>query len=243
MRRLSNVTQLLVQNRELNFITIRQRILNMRIYRHDLPFMRPLWVFCKYGVEHITHHEIWGSHGDGDVCVGVPVCNAVRTCKHTPKFRRNILSPSSKIMHIFQMCFLRVCILLGVHVLFTQKVIYYRIWKSVVSRLTTINIFWRWRQYVSPKRRYLLTSPHGITTQNTNIDILHFVHTKDLTRVRRGRGVTLTTHPHLVSRLSMSRSYTSSLPMCHHGMQPDSFTFCVQKISKGSVENEKFTAA
>jgi hypothetical protein len=28
--------------------------------------------------------------------------------------------------------------------------------------------------------------------------------------VKRGRGVTLTTHPHLVPRLSMSRSYTSS---------------------------------
>jgi hypothetical protein len=30
--------------------------------------------------------------------------------------------------------------------------------------------------------------------------------------VKRGRGVTLTTYPHLVSRLRMSRSYTSSPP-------------------------------
>jgi hypothetical protein len=30
--------------------------------------------------------------------------------------------------------------------------------------------------------------------------------------VKRSRGVTLTTHPHLVPRLSMSRSYTSSPP-------------------------------
>jgi hypothetical protein len=30
--------------------------------------------------------------------------------------------------------------------------------------------------------------------------------------VKRGRGVMLTTHPHLVLRLSMSRSYTSSPP-------------------------------
>jgi hypothetical protein len=30
--------------------------------------------------------------------------------------------------------------------------------------------------------------------------------------VKRGRGVTLTTHPHLVPRLRMSRSYTSSPP-------------------------------
>jgi hypothetical protein len=39
-------------------------------------------------------------------------------------------------------------------------------------------------------------------------------------RVKRGRGVMLTTHPHLVARLSMSRSYTSSPPMRLH-----SFTF------------------
>jgi hypothetical protein len=37
--------------------------------------------------------------------------------------------------------------------------------------------------------------------------------------------MTLTTHPHLVPWLSMSRSYTSSPPMCLHGMQRDSFTF------------------
>jgi hypothetical protein len=36
--------------------------------------------------------------------------------------------------------------------------------------------------------------------------------------VKRGRGVTLTTHPHLVPRLSMSRSYTYSSPMCLHGV-------------------------
>jgi hypothetical protein len=36
--------------------------------------------------------------------------------------------------------------------------------------------------------------------------------------VKRGRSVMLTTHPHLVPRLSMSRSYTSSPPMCLHGV-------------------------
>jgi hypothetical protein len=36
--------------------------------------------------------------------------------------------------------------------------------------------------------------------------------------VKRGRGVTLTTHPHLVPRLRMSRSYTSSPPVCLHGV-------------------------
>jgi hypothetical protein len=36
--------------------------------------------------------------------------------------------------------------------------------------------------------------------------------------VKRGRGMTLTTHPHLVPRLSMSRSCTSSPPMRLHGV-------------------------
>jgi hypothetical protein len=36
--------------------------------------------------------------------------------------------------------------------------------------------------------------------------------------VKRGRGVTLTTQPHLVPRLRMSRSYTSSPLMCLHGV-------------------------
>jgi hypothetical protein len=36
--------------------------------------------------------------------------------------------------------------------------------------------------------------------------------------VKRGRGVTLTIHPHLVPRLRMSRSYASSSPMCLHGV-------------------------
>jgi hypothetical protein len=36
--------------------------------------------------------------------------------------------------------------------------------------------------------------------------------------VKRGRGVTLTTHPLLVPRLTMNRSYTSSPPMSLHGM-------------------------
>jgi hypothetical protein len=43
--------------------------------------------------------------------------------------------------------------------------------------------------------------------------------------VKLGRGVTLTTHPHLVPRLRMSRSYTSSPPMCLRGVWRDIFTF------------------
>jgi hypothetical protein len=36
--------------------------------------------------------------------------------------------------------------------------------------------------------------------------------------LKRGRGVTLTTHPHLVPRSRMSRSYTSSPPKRLHGV-------------------------
>jgi hypothetical protein len=35
---------------------------------------------------------------------------------------------------------------------------------------------------------------------------------------KRGRGVTLTTHPHLMPRSRMSRSYTTSPPKLHHGV-------------------------
>jgi hypothetical protein len=45
--------------------------------------------------------------------------------------------------------------------------------------------------------------------------------------LKRGRGVTLTTHPHLVPRSSMSRSYTSSPPKRLHGVWWDSFSFRV----------------
>jgi hypothetical protein len=37
---------------------------------------------------------------------------------------------------------------------------------------------WRWRQYVSPKRQYLPTSLHGVTTQN-NIAIFTAVKTSN----------------------------------------------------------------
>jgi hypothetical protein len=36
--------------------------------------------------------------------------------------------------------------------------------------------------------------------------------------LKRGRGVTLTTHPHLMPRSRMSRSYTSSPPKRLHGV-------------------------
>jgi hypothetical protein len=45
--------------------------------------------------------------------------------------------------------------------------------------------------------------------------------------IKRGRSMTLTTHPHLVPRLWMSRSYTSSPPCSSLGVLWDFFTFCV----------------
>jgi len=44
-------------------------------------------------------------------------------------------------------------------------------------------------------------------------------------RVKRGRGVTLTTHPHPVPTTRMSRNYTSSPPGAHMGVLWDCFTF------------------
>jgi hypothetical protein len=40
---------------------------------------------------------------------------------------------------------------------------------------------WRWRQYASPKRWYLPTSPHCVTTQKNNIDIFTAVRTSSIT--------------------------------------------------------------
>jgi hypothetical protein len=39
---------------------------------------------------------------------------------------------------------------------------------------------WRWRQYFTPKRCYLPTSLHGITTHNVNKDIMTAVRTSNL---------------------------------------------------------------
>jgi hypothetical protein len=49
-------------------------------------------------------------------------------------------------------------------------------------------------------------------------------------RAKRGRGVTLTTHPHLVLRSRMSRRHTSSPPKRHHGVQRDCFALAVHNI-------------
>jgi hypothetical protein len=43
--------------------------------------------------------------------------------------------------------------------------------------------------------------------------------------VKRGRKVTLTTHPHLVPRSSMSMSYTSSHPCILHGSRDTGLHF------------------
>jgi hypothetical protein len=48
--------------------------------------------------------------------------------------------------------------------------------------------------------------------------------------VKGGRCVTLTTHPHLVPRSRMSRSYTSSPPKRLHGVSWDCFTLLYRKL-------------
>jgi hypothetical protein len=40
--------------------------------------------------------------------------------------------------------------------------------------------WWRWRQYVSPKRRCLSGSPHGVITQETNINTFTAVRTSNV---------------------------------------------------------------
>jgi hypothetical protein len=49
--------------------------------------------------------------------------------------------------------------------------------------------------------------------------------------VKRGRGVMLTTHPHLVSRLRMSRSYTSSPPCASMACSGITLYFYVYKTT------------
>jgi hypothetical protein len=49
-------------------------------------------------------------------------------------------------------------------------------------------------------------------------------------RVKRGRGVTLTTHPRLVPRSRMSRSYISSPPWLLHGVAGQLYFHCTTII-------------
>jgi hypothetical protein len=61
--------------------------------------------------------------------------------------------------------------------------------------------------------------------------------------IKRGRGVTLTTHPHLVPRSLMSRIYISSPPLRQHGVLWDCFTY-IHKLeithNKTAVHNFGF---
>jgi hypothetical protein len=53
------------------------------------------------------------------------------------------------------------------------------------------------------------------------------------TGAKRGRGVTLTAHPHLVPRSRMGRSCTFFPPKRHHGVKRDCFAFLeYKKLSK-----------
>jgi hypothetical protein len=57
--------------------------------------------------------------------------------------------------------------------------------------------------------------------------------------VKHGRGVMLTTYSHLVPRLRISRSYTSSPPICLHGTERDNFTLqCVLLVTQRKVVDQ-----
>jgi hypothetical protein len=59
--------------------------------------------------------------------------------------------------------------------------------------------------------------------------------------VKRGRGVTLTTHAHLVPRSRMSRSYTSFLPKRFHGVWWNSFCMDMKLDLSRSGKNTEGT--
>jgi hypothetical protein len=60
--------------------------------------------------------------------------------------------------------------------------------------------------------------------------------------LKRGRSVTLTTHPNPVPRSRMSRSYTSSSPRRLRCVQWDSFSFSVSVCdSRGSLSDDDVT--
>jgi hypothetical protein len=86
------------------------------------------------------YYRCWSSGG-----------NVVWTCAKIPKFRKNILPPSSGLKTHITTNLLRNTGLRDKKPVWSTK--------------------WRWRQYVPPKRWYLPTSPHGVTTQKTNTDI------------------------------------------------------------------------
>jgi hypothetical protein len=53
--------------------------------------------------------------------------------------------------------------------------------------------------------------------------------------VKRGRGVILTTHLHVVLRLRMSRSYTSSQPMCSMACNRITLPFTELRVGENGV--------
>jgi hypothetical protein len=59
--------------------------------------------------------------------------------------------------------------------------------------------------------------------------------------VKCGRGMTLTTHPHLVPRLWMSRSYTASLPRASTGVLWDCFLSHIMNTFENWYFNLKYT--
>jgi hypothetical protein len=59
---------------------------------------------------------------------------------------------------------------------------------------------------------------------------------------KRGRGVTLTTHPHLVPKSGMSRSYTSSPPNRVAGLLCKDYTAIIKNAKLSQLELTMFTS-
>jgi hypothetical protein len=61
--------------------------------------------------------------------------------------------------------------------------------------------------------------------------------------VKRGRGVTLTTHPHLATRSGMSRSYTSSPPCAYVACSGTALLCLLQSTYILTVSSQNYSSA
>jgi hypothetical protein len=117
----------------------------------------------------------------------------------------------------------------------------------------THNINWRRGSSVSKVSNYRLHDRGSITCRAKNYSCTHSMQTGygyhptsctvgpegPFPGVKRGRNVMLTTHPFLVPRLRKRRSYTSSPPKRHYGVQRDHFTFYNKQNGQKSVKQPK----
>jgi len=108
----------------------------------------------------ILLNQIRRSDGDEHVVVLLLSCGVVWSFRWVQMFQRNILSPSSGLAVFW---IVMSCWLVGEYQLFGGTYCVQRFGGRYCVRLQS------WKQYVSPKRWYLLTSLRGITTQKCSI--------------------------------------------------------------------------